>query len=325
MTSVQATGQLRARGRLGGGTRKSVGLGVTTRDRMLPAPVNLAECASQYPAYTSYLQRSAMKFGSVFSPITGWACIFVLVALPYKRVDVIRANGIKMGRGCHAARNEAALKIDATHTRLRRVVAQHQAQLWPMLAHLPNASAMIIYRGMDQDSPDRRRPRKDPRSFPWYHGWSSDGIATDLAMPDFTFDNYHRVHSERTDPSWTSNSWPDISKRLRSISANAERKKGFIWRGSLSNVMRSRLVQKLAQYQTLAPPSVIKLLKHAAPEGFNAQLSSGDRLSVKSNAHNGGNNVRSNASHNHWLSLYEQCRWAYTFHVPGIQYSAMLK
>jgi len=198
-------------------------------------------------------------------------------------------------------RGELAKRISMLKI-LRGFVERQQDNLRPELERL-GGNISMYWRYMSGDCPESRLRVGLP-----LHGYSSDQTRADVAMPDFTFDFYRDIHSQEVhpdDPEWKSDAWGDVSDRLREIK---KEKLGFIWRGSLSNGGR----QKLSEKVNAGPPEHLKpLLAEVVPDGFDVttMLWNDNRTGTRTD----------------FVSLYDQCKYKYTFHVPGRHYSAMLK
>lgn len=213
------------------------------------------------------------------------------VALELRPNGHVRLNMFQVPRG-EMTKRVALLKV------LRGVVERQQENLRPELERL-GGNVSMYWRFINGDCPESRLRVGLP-----LHGYSSDQTRADVAMPDFTFDYYRDIRSQDEHPGdeeWKSDAWGDVSDRLREIK---KEKNGFIWRGSLSNHGR----QKLSELVNAGPPEHLRpLLAESVPDGFDVTLTgSGNGTSA-------------------WTSLYDQCKYKYTFHVPGKHYSAMLK
>merc|ERR1719343_4804 len=160
----------------------------------------------------------------------------------------------------------------------------------------------LFWRHMGGDCPETRHKFGAP-----VHGWSSDMNHADMAMPDFTFEEYKDIHSADTNPAWTSNSWPEVAERLHEVVRKGRQKRGFMWRGQASSSTRVALAQMI---QSGPPPRLDALLQKRVPKGVDVKIMNWE----------GAGHDRSD-----FVSLYDQCKWKYTFHVPGHHYSAMIK
>jgi len=261
--------------------------------------VDVAQCAADFPDFLVYLERAwgdrkASAEDLHREPETKFGGGRMGVALELRPNGNVRLNMFQAPRG-EPAKRVALLKV------LRGVVERQQENLRPELERL-GGNVSLYWRFMNGDCPESRLRVGLP-----LHGYSSDQTRADVAMPDFTFEYYRDIHSQDEHPgdeAWKSDAWGDVSDRLREIK---KEKLGFIWRGSLSNHGR----QRLSELVNAGPPEHLRpLLAEAAPDGFDVTLTGSG----------GGTAARSN-----FVSLYEQCKYKYTFHVPGKHYSAMLK
>lgn len=259
--------------------------------------LDLDRCAADFPEYSAYLQnlwgnRSVYTDEINEEPVgksdTSGRCVFSLDLLPNGTAALDVASG---GRG-PPGRRVALTRL------LRGVVDRNQDAFATPLKKLGNLS--VYWRHMGGDCPETKKRKGLP-----LQGWSSDPRHTDIAMPDFTFENYKEIHSEETSKDWLTNSWEDVSRRLQNIK---KEKKGFVWRGSGSSGVR----WDMANLVNKGPPEHLKsLLAEVAPDGWDVKVMDWE---------GSGNEKRTD-----FISLYDQCKYTYTFHAPGHHYSAMLK
>jgi len=164
----------------------------------------------------------------------------------------------------------------------------------------------LLFRGADADFPSNPRLQTStyPGGFP-LHGYSSDPGHYDIAMPDFTFVEYPEVRSHVVNTSWTSNSWPEVKARLKKV---PHTKEGFMFRGKANWRGTRKMLEDLVNK---GPPAYVRRrLKDFAPDGFDVLVHTYTPIHILPTA---------------FISLYEQCEWAHTFHLSGTHYSAMLK
>lgn len=258
--------------------------GWTPEPRTPQASIDLKECASSYPAYLAYLNRT---FGNRTADPAGILQRdrmtdgdFRLLLLPNGSVvfELVR-RGLQMGTD----------KMQKLVAYMNGILFRHGDVLRSPLQKV-GGKVRLCWKGADQ--PFSRSHVGLP-----LHGWSSDPLHSDVSIPDFTFEEYIEINSKAVNKSWTSNSWRKVYARLQSVKQD---KSGFVWRGGHSNTLRNSVLKRLKK----VPAKLAPLLAEVAPDGIN---------------------VDPPPEVNRHMSIYEQCRWAFTFYLPGYHYSASLK
>jgi hypothetical protein len=257
-------------------------------------------CERDYPEYVGYLNR---QFGNRTATVDDLDREPGLGQSPFApdglgRLGLtLKANesgGVTM-QMTQKPRGEP-IKLNGLLTLMQGVVDRHPDLLREELL-AAGGHVTLFWRYMGGDCPETRRTEGLP-----LHGWSSDWSHTDVAMPDFTFTEYKDIRSKDVNPDWTSNGWKDVQERLHKIKKT---KRGFVYRGSMSNKAR----QQLGEMANSPPPERLKdLLAEVAPDGFDVSMMQ-----------------HAGSKKENFLSIYDQCEYAYTFHVAGKHYSANLK
>jgi len=259
----------------------------------------MGACERDYPEYIGYLARA---FGNRTATAEDLDMEPGLGESPYAPDGLGRlgltftasGDGVTM-EVTQKPRGER-LKLEGLLKLMQGVVDRHEELLNEELL-AAGGTVTLYWRFMNGDCPETRRREGLP-----LHGWSSDWSHTDVAMPDFTFTEYSDIRSREVNPDWDSNGWEDVQERLHKIKKT---KRGFVYRGSMSNAARKRL----GEVANAPPPERLRdLLAEVAPDGFDVSM------------------MQTNGSKKeNFLSIYDQCKYKYTFHVAGKHYSANLK